>query len=196
MAILLLQGDQESLARISNCQPEEAQTIRKEVVEAQQRYRQPLSFVIANAQRQSALQIIEGLFTVNRTARPSFSTRLSDAMLRPLTGIPILLLAVFLLYEFVGVFGAQTLVEWLETHLFENWINPGIDNWLAIWVPWPALRSLIGGEFGVITLGLRYAFAIILPIVGVFFIAFSIIEDSGYLPRLALMIDRLFKKSA
>ncbi|MCU0489436.1 MAG: ferrous iron transport protein B [Anaerolineales bacterium] len=194
MTILLLQGDPETLARVNNCQPEGAEAIHRSLADAQQIYRQPLSFVIANAQRQSALRIIEGIFKVNRPARPTFSTRLSDAMLRPLTGIPILLLAVYLLYEFVGVFGAQILVEWLETHLFENWINPGIDNWLAMWVPWPALRSLIGGEFGVVTLGLRYAFAIILPIVGVFFIAFSIIEDSGYLPRLALMIDRLFKK--
>lgn len=194
MAILLLQGDPETLNQINNCQPEGADAIRRALADAQQIYRQPLSFVIANAQRQSALRIIGGLFKVNQPARSTFSAQLSNAMLRPLTGIPILLLVVFLLYEFVGVFGAQTLVEWLETHLFENWINPGIDGWLAIWVPWPALRSLIGGDFGVVTLGLRYAFAIILPIVGVFFIAFSIIEDSGYLPRLALMIDRLFKK--
>jgi len=53
---------------------------------------------------------------------------------------------------------------------------------------------LIGGEFGILTLGIRYAFAIVLPIVGTFFIAFSIIEDSGYLPRLAMLIDRVFKK--
>jgi ferrous iron transport protein B len=45
-----------------------------------------------------------------------------------------------------------------------------------------------------ITLGVRYAVALILPIVGTFFLAFSIIEDSGYLPRLAMLIDRVFKK--
>src|SRR5204862_6054296 len=32
------------------------------------------------------------------------------------------------------------------------------------------------------------------PIVGTFFIAFGMLEDSGYLPRLAVMVDRLFKK--
>jgi len=45
-----------------------------------------------------------------------------------------------------------------------------------------------------ISLGVRYAVALILPIVTTFFIAFAIIEDTGYLPRLALLIDRLFKK--
>jgi ferrous iron transport protein B len=41
---------------------------------------------------------------------------------------------------------------------------------------------------------MRYAFAIVLPIVGTFFLAFSVIEDSGYLPRLAMLIDRVFKR--
>jgi ferrous iron transport protein B len=43
-------------------------------------------------------------------------------------------------------------------------------------------------------MGLRYAVAIILPVVGTFFFAFAIIEDSGYLPRLALLIDWIFKR--
>jgi ferrous iron transport protein B len=34
----------------------------------------------------------------------------------------------------------------------------------------------------------------VLPIVTTFFIAFSVLEDSGYLPRLAVMVNRLFKK--
>jgi ferrous iron transport protein B len=43
-------------------------------------------------------------------------------------------------------------------------------------------------------MGLSYAVAIVLPIVATFFIAFSILEDSGYLPRLAVMVNQIFKK--
>jgi len=50
------------------------------------------------------------------------------------------------------------------------------------------------GEYGILTLGLRYAVALILPIVTFFFLIFSVIEDTGYLPRLAMLIDRTFKK--
>jgi ferrous iron transport protein B len=39
-------------------------------------------------------------------------------------------------------------------------------------------------------MALTYALALILPIVGTFFIAFGILEDSGYLPRLAVMANR------
>jgi ferrous iron transport protein B len=49
------------------------------------------------------------------------------------------------------------------------------------------------GEYGLLTMALTYGFAIILPIVFTFFIAFSVLEDSGYLPRLAVMLDRVFR---
>jgi ferrous iron transport protein B len=115
-------------------------------------------------------------------------------MIKPLTGIPILLLVLFLLYEFVGVFGAQTLVGFLEGTVFGDYINPWVDALLARLIPWAVVRDLFGGDYGIITLGVRYAIALILPIVGTFFLVFSVIEDSGYLPRLALLIDRVFKK--
>ena len=50
------------------------------------------------------------------------------------------------------------------------------------------------GEYEIITLGFRYAIAIVLPIVGIFFFVFSFAEDTGYLPRVGTMMDRMFKK--
>ncbi|MBI1866091.1 MAG: ferrous iron transporter B, partial [Nitrospirae bacterium] len=40
---------------------------------------------------------------------------------------------------------------------------------------------------------LTYAIAIVLPITTTFFIAFGVLEDSGYLPRLAVMLNKIFK---
>ena len=42
-------------------------------------------------------------------------------------------------------------------------------------------------------MALSYAFAIVLPIVTTFFLVFSVLEDSGYLPRLAAMLNRIFR---
>jgi ferrous iron transport protein B len=42
-------------------------------------------------------------------------------------------------------------------------------------------------------MALTYAVAIVLPIVGFFFLIFGLMEDSGYMPRLAIMVNRLFK---
>jgi ferrous iron transport protein B len=52
----------------------------------------------------------------------------------------------------------------------------------------------LDGQAGLIQVGLTYAIAIVFPIVGFFFLAFGLMEDSGYLPRLAVMLDKLFKK--
>lgn len=51
----------------------------------------------------------------------------------------------------------------------------------------------LGKEAGIIQVGVTYSIAIILPIVGFFFVSFGLMEDSGYLPRLAVMLNRFFK---
>jgi len=54
-------------------------------------------------------------------------------------------------------------------------------------------HDFLVGPYGAITMAISYAFAIVLPIVTTFFILFSIMEDSGYLPRMAIMVNRLFR---
>ena len=49
------------------------------------------------------------------------------------------------------------------------------------------------GSFGLISMGLTYAIAIVLPVVGAFFLAFGFLEDSGYLPRLAILVNQAFR---
>ncbi|MFI5302990.1 MAG: nucleoside recognition domain-containing protein, partial [Polyangiales bacterium] len=53
-----------------------------------------------------------------------------------------------------------------------------------------ALTNFLVGPYGLLTMGLTYAIAIVLPVVATFFFVFSILEDSGYLPRLAVMANR------
>ena len=112
----------------------------------------------------------------------------------PIYGIPVLLAVLFLAYEFVGVFGADILVGILEDGVFGKGIIPAAA-WVAErTIPWPFLRDLLVGPYGMISMALSYAIAIVLPIVGTFFLGFGILEDSGYLPRLAVMVDRIFKR--
>jgi ferrous iron transport protein B len=168
--------------------------IEEIISETQAKFSQPISYIVARHHQEGARRILRSVLTLPNKRLSGFAERLSAATMNPLTGIPLFFLALFLLYEFVGVLGAQTLVDLLEEAVFGEHINPWVNQVLAAYVPWPVVRNLFGGQYGIITLGVRYAVAIILPIVGTFFIAFSIIEDSGYLPRLAMLIDRVFKK--
>jgi ferrous iron transport protein B len=121
--------------------------------------------------------------------------RLSRLCMHPIAGIPLLLAVLYFgLYRFVGRFGAGTLVDLLEHRLFDDLLNPIFRRAADAVLPWPIVRELFVGDYGVLTQALRYAVAIVLPIVGTFFLAFSILEDSGYLPRLAMLLDRLFKR--
>ncbi|MBI2221218.1 MAG: ferrous iron transporter B [Acidobacteria bacterium] len=114
------------------------------------------------------------------------------AVRQPLTGIPILIAVLYVTYLFVGVFGAQTLVELLEEQVFGAWINPAAVN-LAQYLPWAPVRDFFVGDYGLITMGLTYAFGIVLPVVTTFFLIFGFLEDSGYIPRLAIFCDRIFR---
>lgn len=112
--------------------------------------------------------------------------------MHPVYGIPVLLTVLFLVYMFVGKFGAGTLVDFFQNTIFGEYLNPAADKLVKAVVPIHLLQELLVGEYGLITVALTYAIAIILPITITFFIAFALLEDSGYLPRLAIMSNRLF----
>jgi len=191
VALLLLQEDAEIASRL---QAEGEPEILDLAKAKRARFPRPVPYLVMERQRQAVRDILEDVLVLPEKRVTGLAERLSSAMMNPWTGVPILLVVLFLMYEFVGVLGAQTLVGFLEETVFGGYINPWVDHVLEALIPWPIVRSLFGGEFGMITLGIRYAVALILPIVGTFFIAFSIIEDSGYLPRLAMLIDRVFKR--
>jgi len=99
------------------------------------------------------------------------------------------MIVLLLVYEFVGRTGAQTLVGLLEEVLFGQYLVP----FLRGIIPEGFLYNLFVGPYGVISMGLSYSIAIVLPVVGTFFIAFSLLEDSGYIPRLAILADRILR---
>jgi ferrous iron transport protein B len=149
---------------------------------------------LAQAFHEAAKNLLKSVYAGGPRWVSTLQTRLDALLLNPWTGFPILGLVIYLgLYQFVGVFGGGTVVNFLEKTVFMGWLNPLFEKLFAAIVPWDLLRSLFVGEYGMFTLGLRYATAIILPVVGTFFLAFSVLEDTGYLPRLAMMLDRLFK---
>lgn len=124
-----------------------------------------------------------------------FSDKIDSILIHPVLGIPVLLLVLYFgLYLFVGVFAAGTVVDFLENRIFGGYINPFVTAKFMSFVPYPVFQDLFVGEYGIFTQAVTYAIALILPIVGAFFLVFSIIEDTGYLPRLSLLLDGIFKK--
>ncbi|MEW6446807.1 MAG: ferrous iron transporter B [Bacillota bacterium] len=196
VGLLLLQDD----AEIQNLVREREglpvyQRITGVVKRCKETLHEPIDYAVVTARQKRIGAIIAAAVTETAPASATFADRLSRLMMNPWTGIPLLLLVLYFgLYKFVGGFGAGTVVDFLESAVFDAHIIPWVNNLVDAHVPWASVRELLAHEYGVITLGLRYAIAIVLPLVGTFFFAFAIIEDTGYLPRLAMLIDRVFKK--
>ncbi len=194
IALLLLQEDKD-IRKLVKSKKLKFKAIKKIVDGTKGNQNKPLKYLITIERQNKINSVIDKVLKQSKKLELTFKERLSRAMMNPLTGIPLFLIVVYFgLYQFVGVFGAGTVVDFLEATVFETNINPYINSFLTTYIPWIWLQELIGFDYGIITLGIRYAIAIILPIVATFFIVFSIIEDSGYLPRLAMLIDRVFKK--
>jgi len=121
----------------------------------------------------------------------SFSIKLGRWLLSPIVGFPVLAVVLWLTYKFVGEFIAQTVVEWTEEIIMGEYYYNFIVNLLE---PLIGMDSFLGqfliGEFGVLTMAPIYVFGLLLPLVVGFYFVLSIMEDSGYLPRVAVLTDR------
>ena len=195
-----------------------------------------ISYELTMAYLALANEILAQTYRAAPPRRPTFGQRLGWWATQPLGGLVLLLGALYLTFWFVGLFGAGTCVDFLETVVFGRYVNPWAihaADWIlpfphqhvlevspyALEIPFdPAhsvtllestretvstsytlsaplsgplphvfrfLHDFLVGPYGLVTVALSYGIAIVLPIVTTFFFLFGVLEDSGYLPRLA-----------
>lgn len=194
LALLLLQQDEELSAIVKRSEGDGYAVIAGKVRDIAFQRRESFHLDLSIERKEIVRKLIKDVFITPEKRVVTWSERLSTLAVRPLTGVPLLLIVLYFgLYKFVGEFGAGTVVDFLEGKLFEEIFNPWIIGVVKNLISWPIIQELFVGEYGIITLGIRYAVGIILPIVATFFIFFSFLEDTGYFPRLALLVDRMFK---
>ena len=169
-ALLILEDDEIVAAR-NNC---EITGQRDEI------YRQ---------RRQRVDYIIESVVS-DTNKGTSFSTKLGRLMLRPLTGLPILAVILVAMFWFIGVFIAQWVVDFTEGTVMDGWYKSFILNVFSFIPTDNFFGSLIIGEFGLLTMTPAYIFGLLLPLTVGFYLLMSLLEDSGLLPRIAVLSDK------
>jgi ferrous iron transport protein B len=152
----------------------------------------PAPALIQNTRIEVVNELADAVLTVSDDRRSKMSLRLGQLTTHPFWGFILLGLVLYSMYWFVGIFGAGTLVGLMEENLFGQILNPWFAQLIQGAIPFSILRDLLVGEYGLWTMGMTYAIALILPIVSTFFLAFGVLEDSGYLPRLAALSNRFF----
>lgn len=159
----------------------------------QEKFVEPLAEVLQRARMMAADAIVQRVMKNAGQTGNALVQRIGQWSVHRWYGWPIVALVLYAVYAFVGQFGAGVLVGWLENDLFKGIINPWFQQLVTTWVPFVWLQQFLVGPYGLWTMGMTYAIALILPIVTTFFIAFGILEDSGYFARLSVLSNRAFK---
>jgi len=143
-------------------------------------------------ERRRAVEDIVNKVLKETSKGASFGILLGRWMLKPVTGIPMLLLTLYAMYKIIGIFVAGTVVGFTEELIMEGMYRPFIISVLS---PFISEGSFIGnmliGEFGILTMVPVYIIGLLLPLIIGFYVLMAVLEDSGYLPRIAALADRM-----
>ncbi len=142
---------------------------------------------------------IVGEVQVIKHKHHTLGERLGDLTIHPWTGIPIAGGVLFVLFLVIRLIG-EGLINLITNPFFERVWAPLMMRLSSILGTSTLLhKTLIGqlmdgaidfGEsFGILTTGLYVPFGAVLPYIIAFYLALSILEDTGYLPRLAILLD-------
>jgi ferrous iron transport protein B len=128
--------------------------------------------------------------------------KISDATVKPTTGLPIGLGVILLTFSFIRFIG-EGLIGYVLEPLFDLYtpvvmeisraLGPGLIHDIII-------GRLIEGDvdyvqsMGLLTTGIFVPFGMVLPYILAFYFGLSILEDTGYLPRLSVLADTIFHK--
>lgn len=143
-------------------------------------------------ERRMAVETIVNKVLKETNNGAAFGVKLGRLMLKPLYGVPLLVLTLYLMYKIIGIFVAGTVVGFTEETIMEGMYRPFV---LKLLTPIIAGNSFIGslliGEFGILTMVPVYIIGLLLPLIIGFYMLMAFLEDSGYLPRIAALVDRL-----
>lgn len=119
--------------------------------------------------------------------------RLGSRMMQPFPGIPIAIL-VMLLSIGVVVGAGKALRAVLLLPLVNQVLVPFFRTLFTSFIPEGMLLNILVGEYGIFVISFEWIIALILPYVFLFYVVFSFLEDSGYLPRLSVLFDNIMRK--
>ncbi|MEW6582245.1 MAG: ferrous iron transport protein B [Actinomycetota bacterium] len=192
LALLWLSGDESAAAWLD---AHAGETVRMELAAVRERLTETLGEPVSEVVQRARLDRVEALArdVVRQSTgrRGGVAATLGRITTHRVWGWPFLAAVLYGMYWFVGVFGAGRLVGLVENDLFGEVVNPWVSGVASDLLP-AFLADLLTGEYGLWTMGMTYALALILPIVSTFFLAFSVLEDSGYLARLTVVSNRMF----
>ncbi len=155
---------------------------------------QSYGIILTELRNRKAGEIVDEVQKVSPPSKNPFFIKFGDWCAQLSTGVPIAIIMLYIMYLFVGTFGATFLVDTINGTLFEGFLIPMTAKLVAP-IPSDFIRDMIvDPDFGILPTGVFLALGLVLPVLFCFYIAFGILEDSGYLPRISILLDKLLQK--
>ncbi len=143
------------------------------------------------ARRRARVDDVVGHVVTDTDEGLSLGARISRIMLEPLTGFPLLAALLAVTYVVLGQWIAGGVVGVTEETIMLGYWEPFVRDLVGgVLQQGSALYTFLAGEFGVLTMTPTYLLGVILPLVVGFYLLMALLEDSGYLPRIAALADR------
>jgi ferrous iron transport protein B len=176
----------------------------KELVAAIPRAASPDTPVRSNDERWATVGSITEQVQQITHRHHTWRERLGDASVRPLTGgimALVILAGAFLIIRLIG----ESLINYALNPLFENLWAPVVLRLSDLlngtgFLHDVLIGRVVGGEvnfvesLGLLTTGLYVPFAMVLPYIVSFYLVLGLLEDVGYLPRLAVLMDTVMHR--
>jgi len=131
---------------------------------------------------------------------PTWLEKLEDASVHPIFGIIIAGIVLYVMLRLVVGF-SESLITYILDPLYYGYYGPFITNFITSIFPSGLVHELLIGSgydyttsLGLLTTGVYVEFCVVLPYLLSFYLVLGFLEDFGYLPRLAVLIDSLMHK--
>ncbi len=140
---------------------------------------------IFNAREAWADRVAERATTKATFSITGFSQKAAWASRHTVLGWPILLLILWAVFYGVGTI-ATKMADTLDSWIFA----PSTNTISSLFTTFPLVHDFMVGEYGILTMGVFNAIGTVVPILIVFFLITSFLEDVGYLPNLSVLLNR------
>lgn len=183
LAIKLLQRDEEVIKLIiKHVGQAKIDEVLKHVSELEEKYKRSLDIVIASQKYEFLHEILRKFVQHPKEVRETLSDQLDKLLTHPVYGTISMLIVFYILFQFVFAVGGP-LQELLDDAFssFGEWLGERIAN--------ETIRGLVvDGIIGGVGTVLSF-----FPLVFLLFVGMSILEDSGYLARVAAVMERYLR---
>ncbi len=187
--IKLFERDEKALEQLSLDQSilDEIESLRKQ---AEELFDDDTESIITHERYLTIANLLKGCYRKKANRQLTISDKIDRIVTNRILALPIFALVMFVIYYLSITTVGTMMTDWVNDVLFTEIIPPAVEGWLVSLNTAPWLQSLLLD--GVIAgVGAVLGF---LPQMMVLFLLLALLEDCGYMARIAFIMDRIFRR--